>query len=291
MDCAAAPATPVVSVVTVTLNAGADLLATARTVDEQDYPAFEHLVKDGGSTDGSVEHLVCAPYRRVVRAPDGGIFPAMNQALTECRGRYVLFLNAGDGLAGPGVLRAVADQAAAADWPEVIYTHFLNQRYALQIEYPPALNRAFLYRLSVVHQACYIRRDCFERYGRFDAGQYPILADGDLLLRLLIRHRARAVLCPMAGCYYKGEGASTQPSRQRAKYREEDRLRATYFTRWERWLWGTVHRLMGGRWRAALLHRYPQGPLQSLYYGLWRRARKRVWLRAARSPRGAAAPH
>lgn len=101
---------PLISIVTVVRNAAARLEQTLRSVIEQSYTHREHVVVDGASTDGTVEvirrfdeHLA-----RWISEPDLGIADAFNKAIDLTRGDTLLFLNAGDTLYDPDVLRRVA---------------------------------------------------------------------------------------------------------------------------------------------------------------------------------------
>ena len=49
------------SIITVCLNAGQSLLDTVERTLGQTYEHFEIIVKDGGSTDGSIEKLPSDP--------------------------------------------------------------------------------------------------------------------------------------------------------------------------------------------------------------------------------------
>ena len=82
------------SIITVCLNAGEDLIATVTDTLCQTYENFEIVVKDGFSTDGSVEKLPADDRIRLVRKKDTGIYDAMNQAVREATGDYLIFMNA-----------------------------------------------------------------------------------------------------------------------------------------------------------------------------------------------------
>ena len=45
------------SIVVVSLNPGDKLFSTLQSILDQDYGNFEIIIKDGGSTDGSVQRL------------------------------------------------------------------------------------------------------------------------------------------------------------------------------------------------------------------------------------------
>jgi glycosyltransferase involved in cell wall biosynthesis len=105
---------PFISIVTVSLNAGATIEDTIASVYRQDTNfAIEHICVDGGSFDATREIIDrCVgqgiPIRRIYE-PDRGIFDAMNKGLRAARGEYVLFLNADDFLVAHNTLAMVMD--------------------------------------------------------------------------------------------------------------------------------------------------------------------------------------
>ena len=61
--------------------------------------AFEWIVVDGGSADGTAEFLknLNGQYHlRYVSEKDNGIYDAMNKGISMANGRFALFLNSGD---------------------------------------------------------------------------------------------------------------------------------------------------------------------------------------------------
>lgn len=93
------------SIVVVSLNPGDKLFSTLQSILDQDYGNFEIIIKDGGSTDGSVQRFFGEGTERKIPAdsrirffqePDSGIYDGMNQAVQKVQGQYVLFLNCGD---------------------------------------------------------------------------------------------------------------------------------------------------------------------------------------------------
>lgn len=78
---------------------------------QQDYPCREHIVIDGGSTDGTVRLLEANDDQIAYweSGPDAGIADAMNKGLAKANGDLVLFLHADDRFVDDGALaRAMA---------------------------------------------------------------------------------------------------------------------------------------------------------------------------------------
>ena len=92
--------TPFFSIIVVCLNPGEKLLQTLQSIQKQEFRDYEIVLKDGGSTDGSLQKLYPEQLGlHVVTKPDRGIYDAMNQAVEEAKGRFVFFLNCGMRLA------------------------------------------------------------------------------------------------------------------------------------------------------------------------------------------------
>jgi glycosyltransferase involved in cell wall biosynthesis len=94
---------PLVTILTPSLNSGKYIRQSIDSVLAQDYPHIEHIVVDGGSTDGTCEIL--AEYSDVLAyesLPDGGAAEAINKGFQRSNGRILGWLNADDVYSGNG---------------------------------------------------------------------------------------------------------------------------------------------------------------------------------------------
>jgi glycosyltransferase len=113
-----------VSIVTPVLNGARHLPENLQSVRAQDHPEIEHVVVDGGSTDGTLDLLRSAAGVRFTSAPDRGMYDALNRGLAMARGGILAYQNADDRYAGPGVVsRAVALLEAEPEL-DVVYGDF-----------------------------------------------------------------------------------------------------------------------------------------------------------------------
>ncbi|MEO0973739.1 MAG: glycosyltransferase [Pseudomonadota bacterium] len=89
-----------VSVIIPAYNAGATLAETIATVTKQDYPDWELIIVDDGSTDDTLliasEEARHDERIRVVSSPNGGPSRARNVGLTHAQGEMIAFLDADD---------------------------------------------------------------------------------------------------------------------------------------------------------------------------------------------------
>jgi GT2 family glycosyltransferase len=92
------------SIVTVTLNAAKYLEQTLASVAGQSFRDYEHIVWDGGSSDGTLEIVRRFPHVKLFTGKDSGISDAMNRGASFASGEYLLHLHADDCLSGAGSL-------------------------------------------------------------------------------------------------------------------------------------------------------------------------------------------
>jgi glycosyltransferase involved in cell wall biosynthesis len=100
---------PRISIVTPSLNQGEYIAETIESVIAQGYPNLEHIVIDGGSTDGTLAILRRYSHLRVISEPDRGHADAVNKGFKLATGDIWGYLNSDDTLL-PGALHRVAQE-------------------------------------------------------------------------------------------------------------------------------------------------------------------------------------
>lgn len=100
---------PRISIVTPSFNQGRYIAETIESALSQHYPNLEHIVIDGGSSDGTLDVLKRYPHLKVVSEPDRGHADAINKGFRMATGDIGGFLNADDTLM-PGALHRVAQE-------------------------------------------------------------------------------------------------------------------------------------------------------------------------------------
>ena len=179
------------SIITINYNEASALQQTIDSVRLQTYQDYEHIIIDGGSTDESV--IVIKNYAKEcsslkwVSEKDKGVYDAQNKGLERAIGEYCFFLNAGDVFAGPHVLEQFFSVPLHGD---LLYGNLKVVQDGKQIGYCKGVESPTfldLYNSCLKHQATFIRRSLFERFGVYDAS-LRIVAEWEWFLKVAAFH-------------------------------------------------------------------------------------------------------
>ncbi len=204
-----------ISVITVCYNSAATLGDTLASVAAQNHPDIEHIVIDGGSTDGTraLVEREGGHVKVFVSEPDKGIYDAMNKGLAHATGDVVGFLNSDDVYAHAGVLSRIAevmaDPALDACYANLYFVDpqqlDLIRRVWRSRDYEPGLcaRRGWM----PAHPTFYARRALYVEHGGFNL-DYSLQSDFDMALRLLDIHGIRTRFVPEFWVRMRMGGAS-----------------------------------------------------------------------------------
>ncbi len=180
---------PRISVITPTYNAALTLERCLLSVAGQHYPDLEHIIMDGGSTDGTIalvrkfqqqfSHIL------LFLEKDGGIYDAINRGMDRSTGEWLYFLGADDVLYNDTVLNDMAREEVFK--PErIVYGNVLvkgNTSWAKdQAVYDGKFTLHKLLRKNICHQAIFYPRSVIQTVGYFNT-KYSTTADWDYNLR------------------------------------------------------------------------------------------------------------
>lgn len=187
---------PKISIITACLNR-VDLICDAvESVLAQDFPNYEHIIADGGSTDGTLALLSKYPRMQVASEKDKGLYDAINKGILRARGEIIGLLNSDD-IYQPGIFAEV--ERVFQSHPEVdvvcgLATQFEDRPQGrLILEFFSAVTPENIeYRLMLgvpIMNAWFFRREVFEKVGLFDLA-FPIAADRDFQIRCWLNNIA-----------------------------------------------------------------------------------------------------
>ena len=186
-----------ISVITAVLNGAQTLENTIESIHQQNYKDIEHIVVDGGSTDGTVEiaarhsdKIAC-----FIPGPDHGIYDGMNKGIERATGDVIGFLNSDDYYSDNSVVdqinRVFQDQTVDACYADLLYVDGQNTdkviRYFQSGEYRSGLfERGWI----PAHPTFYARKEIYEKYGLFDSS-LKFQADLEHTARVMAVHRVK----------------------------------------------------------------------------------------------------
>ncbi len=179
-----------ISIITPVKNSAQYLSETLQSVLSQSYPFIEHIIVDGGSTDGSLETVQRFERKypkkiRLVRGHDRGACDALNKGWQIARGEALGWLGADDRYL-PEAIKTVAD--FFTDHPKEHFLYggceiinadgdYIGRFATREFELQTALNNG----LYVPFPSAFYRRQVIEKVGPVTVGHKA--CDSDFIIR------------------------------------------------------------------------------------------------------------
>lgn len=217
-----------VSVITAVFNRATTLDEALGSVRAQTWPHVEHIVIDGGSTDGSLDILERHrnTIAHLVSEPDNGLYDALNKGLLRATGDVVGFMHADDSYATPRALERVAaafeDPSVGAVYGDLVYVNQADVSRIVRYWRAGHFHRSRLTQgWMPPHPTFYVRREHYERIGGFDT-RFRIAADYENMLRLLWAGGVHAAYIPEVLVRMRTGGVSNRSLRNIVQKSRED---------------------------------------------------------------------
>ncbi len=188
------------SIITCTYNSDKWILKNIKSVCEQSFKDYEHIFIDGFSKDNTLD--IINDYRnnypdkvRLFNLSPSGISGAMNEGIKKSSGDYLIHLHSDDSFFDNKVLEDVANflDSASVDWiygkinvveESGLKVGVFPEKKIFQQNYKSKIGNYFLKFFNFIpHQAVFIKKTVFDKYGYFD-NQLSSSMDPDMWLRI-----------------------------------------------------------------------------------------------------------
>ncbi|MGH9890897.1 MAG: glycosyltransferase family 2 protein [bacterium] len=182
---------PLVSIVTPVLNRASSIRACLASVASQTYHPMEHLIVDGGSSDGTLEivrEFESDVPRRWVSEPDEGMYDAINKGLRLAKGTILGYVNSDDAYLPWSVEVAVEQLEKGPDllFGDLGVLHDETTTTSFYIQFYPDFDLAHYTHVATIGQpTVFWRRSLMERIGLFD-DSYRLIGDCEYWLRAAV---------------------------------------------------------------------------------------------------------
>ena len=178
--------TPYFSILTASYDRYATIQETLESVASQSFRSFEHIIVDGGSSDGTIELLKAYQDKcqlKWLSEPDGGISDALNKGMRLTRGRYIFVLQADDSFIDRFSLEKahrfiIQHSADIFSFPVILKIAEGKEKIIKPIRLIWYNHLKFIFH----HQGCIVKRSVFRDVGEFKK-QFRISMDYDFFYR------------------------------------------------------------------------------------------------------------
>jgi glycosyltransferase involved in cell wall biosynthesis len=201
---------PTISVITISFNDIAGLRRTRESVEAQKDARIEHIIVDGGSTDGTQEYLSTLDELDWSSYSDNGRYDAMNRGIERANTDLIWLMHAGDTFGDANSVEKVLRSYSREKWSWAYGFSRIKDLEGNMIGFggfaPFDIRRFALGAIAIPHQATIFERKLHEQIGGYDE-EIGLAADQLYMLRLA-KIEAPYVIGEFL-CNFDGQGAGS----------------------------------------------------------------------------------
>lgn len=195
-----------ISIITPCLNRAEFISEAIDSVQNQDYSNVEHIVIDGGSTDGTLDILKQYEHLQVISEYDSGLYDAINKGIKLSSGEIIGFLNTDD-YYEPNIFGLIVqsfsehpDACAVVGGADTFIDHpIFGRKIKEKYSTIPEDNLLYCSTLGApIFNAWFFHKSLFQSIGVFNT-KYKLVADRDFLIRM---HNAATRFFSLSNIFY-----------------------------------------------------------------------------------------
>jgi exopolysaccharide biosynthesis WecB/TagA/CpsF family protein len=191
-----------ISIITVTLNSAKSIAYTLYSVFQQSYKNIEHIIVDGGSTDGTLnilkQHKI--KNKKIYILKKGGIYKAINFGILKSTGDFIVILNSDDIFNSPNTLKDVSELLIKNKNKVVLgdIVYFNQTRFERIVRTYSAINfKTWMLSFGMMppHPGAFIPKNIAKKI--LYNVKYKIAADFDFFLKIFYKFKYKFFLLKM----------------------------------------------------------------------------------------------
>lgn len=216
-----------VSIVTIVFNNREHIADCIQSVNSQSYHDVEHIVIDGGSTDGTRE--IIESHRehidKYVSEPDKGLYDGLNKGLMMASGDIIGILHSDDLFYNTSVIDDIV-KAFASEESDIVYGNgiYVDRNDVSNVRRLYSSSNFKKSRLKFgwipLHTTIFVKRNVFEELGYYSL-EYSVASDYDISLRWFFSDNLKKVFLNRILVKMRLGGKSTSLALQKKKSQED----------------------------------------------------------------------